>query len=162
MLDDGRDDPSDPYRFPWPLVTEVSFGQLLSKAEQARVLYANDPCEPQPPRALTGWLDGRLLRSSLNEMLWWGQGATLVHARAPRQLHAHQRRAASRRRPQRSQPRPAAAHAAARPAGQVRADVRWRGGGGAAWQHVSHQACHCWILLLPACLETLRPFRPTV
>ena len=43
LLDDGRDDPSDPYRFPWPLVTEVSFGQLLSKAEQARVLYANDP-----------------------------------------------------------------------------------------------------------------------
>ena len=70
MLDDGRDDPSDPYRFPWPLVTEVSFGQLLSKAEQARVLYANDPYAPHLGTTSFAGLASCLLPASLLTRLW--------------------------------------------------------------------------------------------
>lgn len=35
------DNPSDPYRFPWPVVAEVNFGLLLTKLEQQQLLYAN-------------------------------------------------------------------------------------------------------------------------
>ena len=39
--DDGIDNPGDPYRFPWPLVSEINFGQLLTPAERQQLLYAN-------------------------------------------------------------------------------------------------------------------------